>query len=133
MGLVDMTNNMMAPAVFSPCRKYRYRLARSWSLEVERLVLRFIRGEHTKNKLDDLVRFFSVIDGKPEPDHRHAISSALGYWSNAKEIEHEYMHIRTFKNGNGHLTFKRLDLVEKLNAVLAKHYPGALPHDRHAA
>ncbi|APY70801.1 hypothetical protein FI122_14180 [Salmonella enterica subsp. enterica] len=25
------------------------------------------------------------------------------------------------------MTFKRLDLVEKMNDIVAKHYPGALP------
>ncbi|EAC0926722.1 hypothetical protein EGM30_15760 [Salmonella enterica subsp. enterica] len=25
------------------------------------------------------------------------------------------------------MTFKRLDLVEKMNGIVAKHYPGALP------
>ncbi|WP_079785703.1 DUF4942 domain-containing protein, partial [Salmonella enterica] len=27
----------------------------------------------------------------------------------------------------GHITFKRLDLVENMNDIVAKHYPGALP------
>jgi len=37
------------------------------------------------------------------------------------------MDIRTFKNGNGHATFTRPDLVERMNLIIAKHYPGALP------
>ncbi|ONZ24329.1 hypothetical protein A8F44_22135, partial [Burkholderia cenocepacia] len=34
--------------------------------------------------------------------------------------------LRWFKNGNGHLTFKRADLVDRMNLILAKHYPNAL-------
>ncbi len=99
----------------------------------KRLVLRFIRGEQTKNKLDDLLRFFHVMDKKPEPDHRHTVSSAIGYYCDAKTIETDYFSIRTFKNGNGHVTFKRPDLVEAMNSILARHYPGALSHNRHVA
>ncbi|EFS9191885.1 DUF4942 domain-containing protein [Salmonella enterica] len=35
--------------------------------------------------------------------------------------------IRYLQKGSGHITFKRLDLVEKMNDIVAKHYPGALP------
>ena len=41
--------------------------------------------------------------------------------------ETEYLSIKCFKNTNAHITFKRLDLVEKMNKIIAKHYPGALP------
>lgn len=44
-----------------------------------------------------------------------------------RKAETAYLSIRTFKNGNGHVTFKRPDLVEKMNKIIAKHYPGALP------
>ena len=30
------------------------------------------------------------------------------------------------KNGNAHVTFKRMDLVDTMNRIIAKHYPGAL-------
>ncbi|EPB0414577.1 DUF4942 domain-containing protein, partial [Salmonella enterica subsp. enterica serovar Derby] len=35
--------------------------------------------------------------------------------------------IRYFQKGSGHITFKRLDPVEKMNDIVAKHYPGMLP------
>jgi hypothetical protein len=83
---------------------------------------------HVTNELDDLMRVFSVLDGKPEPDHRHGmstlISEAQRQWKT--EVEHGYFHLRWFKNGNGHLTFKRADLVGRMNLILAKHYPNAL-------
>ncbi len=40
---------------------------------------------------------------------------------------HGMFSIRGFKNGNGHITFLRPDLVDKMNAIIAKHYPNALP------
>lgn len=85
------------------------------------------------DQLDDLIRVLSVLDGKPEPDHRQGTYHLL--YDDKKrfqrDVEHEYMQIRSFKNGNGHITFKRLDLVEKMNRIIAKHFPGALAHDHH--
>ena len=102
----------------------------------KRIVVTYLSGYHSYekcNQLDDLIRVQAVLDGKPEPDHRGGVSSALskaglnGYGGKAGQCETEYLAIRTFKNGNGHITFKRLDLVDKMNLIIAKHYPGALP------
>ncbi|MDR5662247.1 DUF4942 domain-containing protein [Burkholderia cenocepacia] len=81
-----------------------------------------------KNELDDLMRVFSVLDGKPEPDHRHGISGLVmdAQHQRKTEAENTYFHLRWFKNGNGQLTFLRPDLVEQMNKILAKHHPDAL-------
>lgn len=124
----------------------------SWSYKTnrpfafgKRIVITYLRGEvkgsgkslgyvnhNAGDKLDDLVRVFSVLDGKPEPDHRnsmyHAISTAKDL--TCRDVDTEYLQIRCFRNGNGHITFKRPDLVEKMNKILAKHFPGALAHDK---
>jgi len=39
----------------------------------------------------------------------------------------EYFTIRAYKKGSAHITFTRPDLVEKVNDIIARHYPGALP------
>lgn len=104
-----------------------------------RIVMRSLTGEHSYNKndeLDDLLRVFHVLDGKPEPDYRgstHDLLSKAGIRGAGAvgTAENDYLHVRTFKNTNGHVTFKRLDLVERMNDIITKHYPGALPHDRH--
>lgn len=99
----------------------------------KRIIVRYLLSSgspnfRVTNELDDLIRVFSILDGKPEPDHRN---SAYCLVSNARqarrsEAENDYFHLRWFKNGNGHLTFKRPDLVEQMNKILAKHYPNAL-------
>ncbi|GJL02188.1 hypothetical protein TUM17570_11970 [Enterobacter cloacae] len=49
--------------------------------------------------------------------------------SPAKDVyEDEFFSIRYFQKGTAHLAFKRLDLVEKMNDIIAKHYPGLLSH-----
>lgn len=101
----------------------------------KRIVLRCVTGTYGNracDELDDLVRVMHVLDGKPEPDHRrgtYAVLSAAGltYANRCGVVEADYYSIRTFKNMNGHVTFKRLDLVERMNKIIAKHYPGALP------
>ncbi|MFO5738174.1 DUF4942 domain-containing protein, partial [Klebsiella pneumoniae] len=42
-------------------------------------------------------------------------------------FEDELFTIRYFQKGSGHITFNRLDLVEKMNDIVAKYYPGMLP------
>jgi len=101
----------------------------------KRIVIRYLMynlgscpAHETCEKLDDLVRAFCVLDSKPEPDHRQGVYSGLmaaGRESN--EWSNDYVRIRFFKNGNGHLYFKRPDLVDELNLILHKHHPDALP------
>jgi hypothetical protein len=103
----------------------------------KRIVVRNISGayygDRTADQLDDLQRVMAVLDGKPEPDHRaNGVRVALSrvgirYGDPRGMCETDYLHIRSFKNGNGHITFKRPELVDSMNSIIAKHYPGALP------
>ncbi|EEX2877538.1 DUF4942 domain-containing protein, partial [Escherichia coli] len=34
--------------------------------------------------------------------------------------------IKYFQKGTAHITFKRQELVDKLNDIIARHYPGML-------
>ena len=85
-------------------------------------------NHRTTNELDDLTRVFSVVDGVPQADHRQGIYVQLSEQHTAKkrEAEFTYFSVRWFLNGNGHVTFKRPDLVDQLNRILAKHHPHAL-------
>lgn len=80
------------------------------------------------NELDDLMRVFHVIEGKPEMDHRYAMyhQFSVALAAGKTSMENDYIQVKWFKKGTGHITFKRPDLVEKLNLIIAKHYPNAL-------
>lgn len=113
----------------------------------KRIVIRHLRGSITPGQwggggtslghpnyqrcdsLDDLERVLTVLDGKPEPDHRRGWYSRLIGSDKTTEppIQSDYLSVRSFRNGNAHVTFRRLDLVERMNKIIAKHYPGALP------
>lgn len=82
------------------------------------------------DKLDDLLRVMAVLDGKPEADHRRASFQQLHHAKLGEDTSLGYFSVRLFKNGNGHLTFLRPDLVDQMNAILARHYPGALARSR---
>ncbi len=92
----------------------------------------FFYGSGRLDQLDDLARAMHVLDGKPEPDHRDAYSNVLSQRSTSGDNTYEdaLFALRWFRNGNVHLTFKRPDLVERMNQILAKHHPNALaaPH-----
>lgn len=96
-------------------------------------------GTNARNELQDLQRVFCLVDGKPEEDHRNDLDSRLSASINLRRKVTDvsngvhvdaYMEIRWFKNGNGHITFLRPDLVDKLNSIIAKHFPGALAEPR---
>lgn len=87
--------------------------------------------------LRDIERTFLTLDGRPHPDYSGGF---LGVVETARrdsyvpgsltlrafECEDDYFRLRVFKNGNAHLWFKRADLVEQVNRLLADYYGGAL-------
>ena len=79
-------------------------------------------------RLDDLTRVLMVIDGKPEPDSRSGWYSRLNaaQRDRRQDVEDDYLFARYFIKGTVHVRFKRMDLVEQMNAILAKHHPNAL-------
>jgi hypothetical protein len=97
----------------------------------------YLYGINTRaaDQLDDLMRVFHVLDDKPEADHRQGCYVELGAafreqsaWP--KTYENDYFELRLFRNGNGHVSFKRSDLIDAMNAVIARHYPNALAAPR---
>jgi hypothetical protein len=104
----------------------------------KRIVVSYLGGysRGAADHLDDLLRVFHVMDGKPEADHRAGVRAMLSQSTRAshgwpKLASNDYIAVKVFKNDNGHVTFKRLDLVDRLNEIIAKHYPGALPAPKH--
>jgi len=83
-----------------------------------------------KPKLDDLLRPFYIFDGKPVPDCRVGFGQMLhDHVDNIgtdEKYENEYVSVKVYQKGSAHITFKRLDVIDKLNEIIAKHYPGML-------
>lgn len=83
-----------------------------------------------RDQLADLERMLYLLDGKSIPDNRGDISINLMDHirdNPAKDVyDDAYFSIRYFQKGTAHLTFKRTELVEKMNDIIAKHYPNQL-------
>lgn len=84
-----------------------------------------------RDQLADLERMLYLLDGKTIPDNRYDVS--IRFMDFVRDNPHQQVFeddmftIRYFQKGSGHITFKRLDLVERMNDIVAKHFPGALP------
>lgn len=108
--------------------KFGRRIVLSYILQADRW-----GGAYPRNcdQLDDLERALYVLDGKPEPDHRQSIGTIVRSKIYGKEwsAETDYFALRWYKKGSAHVTFKRPDLIGKLNSILAARYPNALASD----
>ncbi|MGI1273453.1 DUF4942 domain-containing protein [Enterobacter kobei] len=84
-----------------------------------------------RDRLADLERMLMLLDGKPVPDNRADVTRRLGDHIHANQhsnrYENEMFAIKYFQKGTAHISFKRPELVDKLNDIIAKHYPGMLP------
>ncbi|HEN3378334.1 TPA: DUF4942 domain-containing protein [Yersinia enterocolitica] len=83
-----------------------------------------------RDQLTDLERMLFLLDGKPIPDNRGDVTTRLMEHirdhPGVKSYEDDFFSIRYFQKGTAHLTFKRPELIEKMNDIIAKHYPGML-------
>lgn len=83
-----------------------------------------------RDQLADLERMLFLLNGKPIPDNRGDISTRLMEHirgNPAKDVyEDEFFRIRYYQKGTAHLAFKRLELIERMNDIIAKHFPGML-------
>lgn len=83
-----------------------------------------------RDRLSDLERMLMLLDGKPVPDNRADITRRLADHIHANRhsnrYEDEMFSIKYFQKGTARITFKRPELVDKLNDIIARHYPGML-------
>ena len=84
-----------------------------------------------RDRLADLERMLMLLDGKPVPDNRADVTRRLSDHihenRHSNRYEDEMFVIKYFQKGTAHIVFKRPELIDKLNNIIARHYPGALP------
>lgn len=90
-----------------------------------------------RDTINDVDRIFRVLDGK-QPNPQGFESELNGFFKENPDerFENEYFRVRGFANGNAHIWFRRGDLVDKVNDVIAKYcggnaIPDATQHTRH--
>ncbi|EKN6043338.1 DUF4942 domain-containing protein [Yersinia enterocolitica] len=87
---------------------------------------------YRRDQLADLERMLHLLDGKAIPDNRGDVTSRLYEHMSAnrqmtKVYEDDYFSIKYFMKGSAHLTFRKPGLMDKMNDIIAKHYPSVLP------
>lgn len=136
-GLHEQRDDIFERGVIECFRKLSWDYKTNRPFYFGRRIILHIRsyGHFHHERMDhliDLQRVFCILDGKPEEDHRNGLYQRLstGRHGESRGVHDDiYMQIRWFKNGNGHITFKRPDLVERLNKIIAKHFKGQLAFD----
>lgn len=74
--------------------------------------------------INDIDRVFKMLDGKNHND-RELEAAMNTYWKangHGSSYEDDYYQVKAYKNGNTHWKFKRPDLVDKINEIIAAHY-----------
>jgi len=76
------------------------------------------------DELLDIERTLSILDGNAPCGRMSGVVAAIDTATRDGEdhAETEYFSVRIFMNGNLHVTFKRSDLIEKANIIVAKHF-----------
>ncbi|MBC3252482.1 restriction endonuclease subunit M [Serratia fonticola] len=90
-----------------------------------------LNHSYRRDQLADLERMLYLLDGKPLPDNRSDLTARLyehirANPQMAKVYEDEYFSIKYFMKGSAHLTFRKPGLVDKMNDIVAKHFPRML-------
>jgi hypothetical protein len=82
-----------------------------------------------REQIADLDRMLNLLDGKPVSENRNDLPVRLDAHiskQHASVFEDECVEIRYFQKGTGHITFKRPNLVGKMNGLIVKLCPGRL-------
>ncbi len=112
----------------SPC-KFGKKIIVEGLVQYDRWGFHFRHGRR-REQLVDLDRMLNLLDGKPVPENRNDIAVRLNDHickQHSSRFEDEYVEIRYFQKGSGHIIFKRPDLVDKMNGIVARHFPATLP------
>lgn len=84
-----------------------------------------------RDRLADLERMLMLLDGQPFPDNRADVTRRLGDHihenRHSNRYEDEMFAIKYFQKGTAHISFKRPELLDKMNDIVAKHFPSMLP------
>lgn len=83
------------------------------------------------DRLADLERMLHLFSGKPIPDNRENITIHLDDHTSLFKVKRttkmRCSASDTLRKGSAHITFRKPELVDRLNEIIAKHYPGVLP------
>lgn len=77
---------------------------------------------HSADMLSDIDRVVKVLDGQKFEPHSLRCQINDSFKLKNTVYEDEYYRIKGHKNGNAHIEFKRKDILDKINLIIAKFY-----------
>lgn len=84
-----------------------------------------LRYGMAEDEINDVDRVYKHLDAKRH--EARALSNAMNNTlQNTNRYEDEYFEAKAYKNGNLHLRFKRTDLTEQVNRIIAKRFGAAI-------
>lgn len=90
--------------------------------------LRYTKGVRVRYgseaTINDIDRVFKVLDGQKHDPRSLEVAINASMANGSGLYEDDYFKVRGYKNGNGHIEFKRADLLEKANMLIHEHYKG---------
>ena len=79
----------------------------------------------SEDQISDIDRTFHLLDKKPfEP--RKTMCEINNKFKEGQVYGNEYFELKGYKNGNGHIKFKRIDLLDLANQMIADYYGNTL-------
>ena len=83
-------------------------------------------SHHSASRLDDIDRVFRTLAGQKFESYALHAAFGMSWQSSGNVHECEFYKAVAYKNGNLHLEFKRADLLEKANDIIAQWYGATL-------
>ncbi|HAT7705159.1 DUF4942 domain-containing protein [Enterobacter roggenkampii] len=81
----------------------------------------------TRNRIKNGLHKTRYKGGKNMKLMTRCLSVHISQHQQSADCEDELFRIKYFQKVSGHVIFKRPDLVDKMNEILARYYPSALP------
>ena len=97
------------------------RVVMTWMIEPKWSRGLAIRHGMSEDQINDIDRVIKRLDGKDYNARELSCAMNNAFCAGAA-YEDDYYQARAFKNGNLHLRFKRGDLLEKVNQIIANRY-----------
>jgi len=85
-----------------------------------------LRNFSRRDTINDINRVFTMLDNKNFEPRQALCELEAELMSGKNTYECEYYRAKGFKNGNMHIEFKRADLLDKANLIVANYYGSAL-------
>ncbi|WP_210413260.1 DUF4942 domain-containing protein [Leptospira barantonii] len=98
----------------------------------KKIIIRNYHGFSSSDKVRDVERILYILDGKRPPEYTQSVASIVRsktsrFDKGQKYFDSPYLQFMIYGNGNLHLTFKRPDLLERINKTIARSAGSRIP------